>query len=208
MRNERRCDSKQKYVFLKVAVSCLLVGVAIRILLADSFSSFTLLSVVHTHTPSPIPSFPSPPPHSLPSPNPNPKHLDAVKCDLFVGDWVADPSAPMYTNDSCRVMDAHQNCITNGRPDSGYLYWRWNPRGCQLPKFSPNKFLHIMRDKSWAFIGDSISRNHVESLLCILSQVQYYFLLLTYLLIHILAFSKIVSIVLFAGLLNHKKFKS
>ncbi|XP_020211900.1 protein trichome birefringence-like 26 [Cajanus cajan] len=172
MRNERRCDSKQKYVFLKVAVSCLLVGVAIRILLADSFSSFTLLSVVHTHTPSPIPSFPSPPPHSLPSPNPNPKHLDAVKCDLFVGDWVADPSAPMYTNDSCRVMDAHQNCITNGRPDSGYLYWRWNPRGCQLPKFSPNKFLHIMRDKSWAFIGDSISRNHVESLLCILSQVE------------------------------------
>ncbi|CAN1237606.1 Protein trichome birefringence-like 25 [Linum grandiflorum] len=28
-----------------------------------------------------------------------------------------------------------------------------------------------MRNKSMAFIGDSISRNHVQSLLCILSQV-------------------------------------
>ncbi|TKY61278.1 trichome birefringence 26 [Spatholobus suberectus] len=78
----------------------------------------------------------------------------------------------MYTNESCRVIEDHQNCMRNGRPDSGYLYWRWNPRGCELPKFSPKKFLDIMRDKSWAFIGDSISRNHVQSLLCILSQVE------------------------------------
>ena len=29
----------------------------------------------------------------------------------------------------------------------------------------------MMRDKTWALIGDSISRNHVQSLLCVLSQV-------------------------------------
>ncbi|QCE03094.1 Protein trichome birefringence-like 25/26 [Vigna unguiculata] len=96
---------------------------------------------------------------------------DAVECDLFVGDWVPDLNGPRYNNESCRVIEAHQNCMKNGRPDSGYLYWRWNPRGCELPKFSPSKFLDMMRDKSWAFIGDSISRNHVQSLLCLLSQV-------------------------------------
>ncbi|KAK6137102.1 hypothetical protein DH2020_029155 [Rehmannia glutinosa] len=62
--------------------------------------------------------------------------------------------------------------MKNGRPDSGYVYWRWRPRDCDLPKLDPNKFLKIMRDKSLAFIGDSIMRNHVQSLLCILSQVE------------------------------------
>jgi len=100
------------------------------------------------------------------------KYLDAVECDLFVGDWVPDLNGPRYDNESCRVIEDHQNCMRNGRPDSGYLYWRWNPRDCELPKFSPKKFLDMMRDKSWAFIGDSISRNHVQSLLCLLSQVQ------------------------------------
>ncbi|GKU87963.1 hypothetical protein SLEP1_g2287 [Rubroshorea leprosula] len=94
-----------------------------------------------------------------------------VQCDLFIGDWVPDPSGSVYTNASCHVIESHQNCMKNGRPDSGYLYWRWNPRDCELPRFDPERFLDYMRDKSWAFIGDSISRNHVQSLLCILSQV-------------------------------------
>ncbi|TKY61279.1 hypothetical protein E2542_SST11129 [Spatholobus suberectus] len=60
---------KHNHVFLKFAVSCLLVGLAIRLLFADSFS---LLSVVHTPPPlanaiaqSPLVSFPSPPPDSV-----------------------------------------------------------------------------------------------------------------------------------------------
>ncbi|XP_027351030.1 protein trichome birefringence-like 25 [Abrus precatorius] len=169
---------KPNHVFLKFAVSCLLVGLAIRLLFTDSFSLF---SVVQTPPPlpnavlhSPLLSPPSLKSHSVDSP---PNHTqtspqDAAKCNLFVGGWVQDLSGPMYTNESCHVIQDHQNCMSNGRPDSGYLNWRWNPRGCELPRFSPNKFLHIMRDKSWAFIGDSISRNHVQSLLCILSQVE------------------------------------
>lgn len=96
----------------------------------------------------------------------------AAECDLFTGDWVPDPSAPAYTNATCHAIEDHQNCMRNGKPDSGYLYWRWNPRDCELPRFDPAKFLDFMRDKSWAFIGDSISRNHVQSLLCILYQVE------------------------------------
>ncbi|XP_059651276.1 protein trichome birefringence-like 24 isoform X2 [Cornus florida] len=94
------------------------------------------------------------------------------KCDIFRGDWVPDTSAPFYTNKSCHFIDANQDCMTNGRPDTQYLYWRWVPRDCKLPKFNSERFLHLARDKSWGFIGDSISRNHGQSLLCMLSQVE------------------------------------
>lgn len=62
--------------------------------------------------------------------------------------------------------------MRNGRPDRGYLYWRWKPHGCDLSQLDPKMFLDLMRNKSWALIGDSISRNHVQSLLCLLSMVK------------------------------------
>ncbi|XP_022970086.1 protein trichome birefringence-like 23 [Cucurbita maxima] len=94
------------------------------------------------------------------------------KCNLFVGEWIPNPSGPVYNNESCPHIEAHQNCMKNGRPDTEYLYWRWQPRDCQLPKFDPQRFLETMRDKTWALIGDSISRNHVQSMLCMLSTVE------------------------------------
>lgn len=97
---------------------------------------------------------------------------NAGKCDLFTGEWIPNPLGPIYTNESCHVVEEHQNCMKNGRPDSGYLYWRWKPHGCELPLFDSERFLEAMRNKSFAFIGDSISRNHVQSLLCILSKVR------------------------------------
>ncbi|CAN4108388.1 unnamed protein product [Withania somnifera] len=60
--------------------------------------------------------------------------------------------------------------MKNGRPDTEYLYWRWTPRDCELPRFIPKEFLNLMRNKSFTFIDDSIMRNHVQSLLCILSR--------------------------------------
>ncbi|XP_031391196.1 protein trichome birefringence-like 23 [Punica granatum] len=94
------------------------------------------------------------------------------KCDLFTGDWIPNPSGPIYTNESCPLIESPQNCMKNGRPDTGYLYWRWNPRSCELPPFDAGRFLELMRNKTWALIGDSISRNHVQSVLCMLSTVE------------------------------------
>ncbi|XP_028774759.1 protein trichome birefringence-like 23 [Neltuma alba] len=91
-------------------------------------------------------------------------------CDLFTGDWIPNPSGPAYTNETCEFIEGHQNCLTNGRPDTGYLNWRWHPRDCELPQFSAKQFLKLMRNKHWALIGDSISRNHVQSWLCLLSK--------------------------------------
>jgi hypothetical protein len=93
------------------------------------------------------------------------------KCDLFNGEWIPNPSGPAYTNASCRFIDDHQNCMMNGRPDKGYLHWKWKPYGCDLPPFDAVRFLDSMRNKAWGLIGDSILRNQVQSLLCLLSKV-------------------------------------
>ncbi|MCL7026515.1 hypothetical protein MKW94_013662 [Papaver nudicaule] len=97
--------------------------------------------------------------------------LRKEKCDLSIGEWIPDPSGPMYQNGSCPFLPDDQNCVKNGRPDSGFLYWRWKPRDCELPRFNAVRFLDSMRNKHWAIVGDSISRNHAQSLLCILSEV-------------------------------------
>jgi len=101
--------------------------------------------------------------------------VSSAKCDLFTGDWIPDPTGPLYTNVTCHHIQDFQNCLLNGRPDVNYLFWRWKPRDCDLPRFSPSQFLASVKNKWWAFIGDSIARNHVQSLICILSQVCWFF---------------------------------
>ncbi|ESW15891.1 hypothetical protein PHAVU_007G111400 [Phaseolus vulgaris] len=95
-----------------------------------------------------------------------------VGCDLYHGHWIHDPSGPLYSNNSCPVLTQMQNCQGNGRPDKDYENWRWKPSQCDLPRFDPKKFLEMMRGKTLAFIGDSVARNQMESMLCILWQVE------------------------------------
>lgn len=94
------------------------------------------------------------------------------ECDLFRGEWIPNTSTPSYANTSCKFLSARWDCMNNGRPDSEYLFWRWKPYNCDLPTFDPKKFLNAMRDKSLAMIGDSILRNQMQSLLCLLSKVE------------------------------------
>ncbi|KAI5647151.1 hypothetical protein M9H77_33156 [Catharanthus roseus] len=172
-------------VLVKFALCFLFLGLAYH-LFSSTFVQFSPNIVISDDTSFdvvPSQTFPPPPPpqpvnESLISPSdplPNAKNNTTSQngqCNLFEGDWVQDPSRPYYTNNTCFSIEDHQNCMKNGRPDTGFLSWRWNPRDCDLPKFNPTKFLSIMKNKSMAFIGDSIMRNHVQSLLCTLSQVE------------------------------------
>ncbi|TKY69820.1 ALTERED XYLOGLUCAN 4 protein [Spatholobus suberectus] len=89
-------------------------------------------------------------------------------CDYSNGKWIHNKRGPLYNGSTCVKMKKSQNCISNGRPDLGFLYWRWKPSHCHLPRFEPNTFLQLITNKHVAFVGDSLSRNHVESLLCLL----------------------------------------
>lgn len=97
---------------------------------------------------------------------------DLVSCDLLDGKWVYDSAGPLYLNNSCPVLTQMQNCQGNGRPDKDYENWRWKPARCDLPRFDARKFLELMRGKTLAYIGDSVARNQMESMLCILWQVE------------------------------------
>ncbi|KAL3525790.1 hypothetical protein ACH5RR_014162 [Cinchona calisaya] len=99
--------------------------------------------------------------------------ISSGECDLFSGEWIENPEGPYYTNASCWAIQEHQNCMKFGRPDTGFLKWRWKPDGCELPIFEPQEFLEIVGGKSIAFVGDSVARNHMQSLICLLSRVVY-----------------------------------
>lgn len=97
-------------------------------------------------------------------------NTDSGSCDLYKGKWVYDSAGPLYTNNTCPVLTQMQNCQGNGRPDKDYEYYKWKPDQCNLPRFNPRKFLELMRGKTLAYIGDSVARNQMESMLCILWQ--------------------------------------
>uniref|UniRef100_A0A453R6X2 Uncharacterized protein n=1 Tax=Aegilops tauschii subsp. strangulata TaxID=200361 RepID=A0A453R6X2_AEGTS len=93
------------------------------------------------------------------------------KCDISRGKWVREPNGPVYTNLTCPMLPDFKNCQKFGK-DDGHLYWRWQPDGCELPRFVPERFLDVVRGKRLAFIGDSLARNQIDSLLCLLSQAE------------------------------------
>ncbi|KAL0447784.1 UNVERIFIED_CONTAM: protein trichome birefringence-like 23 [Sesamum latifolium] len=168
----------RNYFLFKLGVSVLVVGIAFRLLYGRSLeispvSDNPFLETTQISTPPVVSVNSQENAHQIALQGYGKKSTEnGKKCDLFTGNWIPNAAGPIYTNNSCSFIEEHQNCLKNGRPDTGYLYWRWKPRGCDLRRFDPEKFLDLLRNKSWALIGDSISRNHVQSLLCMLSTVE------------------------------------
>lgn len=57
------------------------------------------------------------------------------RCDVFDGNWVWDENYPLYQSTNCSFLDQGFRCSENGRPDSFYTKWRWQPKICNLPRF-------------------------------------------------------------------------
>ncbi|KAH0904878.1 LOW QUALITY PROTEIN: hypothetical protein HID58_044381 [Brassica napus] len=102
-----------------------------------------------------------------------------------------------YYGEECRFLDSGFRCLNNGRKESGFRQWRWQPHGCcDLTEKSVDSrqwsrlrqtsrvttlfwcetiidstdFLERSRNRRIVSVGDSIGRNQWESLLCMLSQ--------------------------------------
>lgn len=57
-------------------------------------------------------------------------------CDIFDGNWIWDESYPLYNPQDCMFLDEGFRCSENGRPDNFYTKWRWQPKDCNLPRFT------------------------------------------------------------------------
>ncbi|XP_042483779.1 protein trichome birefringence-like 9 [Macadamia integrifolia] len=93
-------------------------------------------------------------------------------CDYSIGRWLSDDDRSrheLYT-EGCPFLDPGFRCHENGRTDYDYLKWRWQPDGCDLPRFNASELLERSRNGRIVFAGDSIGRNQWESLVCMLSQ--------------------------------------
>ncbi|VFQ89329.1 unnamed protein product [Cuscuta campestris] len=94
------------------------------------------------------------------------------ECTLTAGKWVFDTSIkPLYTEITCPYIDRQFSCVKNGRKDSDYLHWVWQPDDCILPRFDPENALRKIQGKRMMFIGDSLQRNQWESFVCLVNSV-------------------------------------
>ncbi|KAL2939796.1 Protein trichome birefringence-like 16 [Bienertia sinuspersici] len=96
--------------------------------------------------------------------------LNNQTCDYSKGRWVEDDLRPFYSGGRClQWLSEMWACRLTDRTDFSYEKFRWQPKDCEMEEFSGKKFLRRMRNKTLAFIGDSLGRQQFQSLMCMVS---------------------------------------
>lgn len=91
-------------------------------------------------------------------------------CNLAKGKWVIDQHRPLYSGFGCKQwLSSMWACRLTQRKDFKYEKLRWQPKDCEMEEFTGSKFLRRMENKTLAFVGDSISRQQFQSLMCMIT---------------------------------------
>lgn len=95
------------------------------------------------------------------------------RCNIFSGHWAPYPKETYYEydNETCPFIENQVNCLASGRPDREFIKLRWKPDECDLPLFDATQFMRLVRGKSLAFLGDSMGKNQMVSLMCLINSV-------------------------------------
>lgn len=99
------------------------------------------------------------------------KTKETRRCNIFSGHWAPYPKETYYDNETCPFILYQVNCLASGRPDTEFMKLRWKPDECELPLFDAAEFMKLVRGKSLAFVGDSMGRNQMESLMCLVNSI-------------------------------------
>ncbi|XP_022754788.1 protein trichome birefringence-like 16 isoform X4 [Durio zibethinus] len=91
-------------------------------------------------------------------------------CNHAKGKWVIDDRRPLYSGFGCKQWLAPMwACRLMQRQDFAFEKTRWQPKDCDMEEFEGSKFLARMRDKTLAFVGDSLGRQQFQSLMCMIT---------------------------------------
>eukprot|EP00250_Pteridium_aquilinum_P021407 c25113_g1_i1 orf=1135-3510(-) len=95
------------------------------------------------------------------------------ECNYFKGKWIVESKDPLYMHSTCpsTSINEEQECKVIKRRSKS-TNWRWQPSDCNMEQFRAKAFLKLMQRKSLAFIGDKFAKAQMESLLCLLAQVE------------------------------------
>lgn len=98
--------------------------------------------------------------------------FDPNSCDVANGKWAYNASnKPLYSDTTCPYLDMQVECVKNGRPDSDYRHWEWQPDDCVLPRFNRELALEKIRGKRLMFVGDSLQRAQWQSFVCLVESI-------------------------------------
>lgn len=91
-------------------------------------------------------------------------------CNYAKGKWVADSRRPLYSGFGCKQwLSEMWACRLTKRPDFSYEAYRWQPDNCRMPEFERSTFFRRMKDKTIAFVGDSLGRQQFQSMMCMVT---------------------------------------
>ncbi|CAI5482165.1 unnamed protein product [Closterium sp. Yama58-4] len=141
----------------------------------------TTPSTPDTQTPPSCHACPACPPYSgawtaCAAPAPPPAHAHVTSApgqeeeEASSGGGREGQQSARYSVASCPLLPADMDCRVPGRPATmaRYDHLCWRPQACHLPPFDPLDFLHRLRNRVIAFIGDSMAQQQFISLICLL----------------------------------------